>query len=230
MILSSIGTIDSFDDKLILFYDASNLSSYPGNGTTITDLSPYSNDGVMNGTVYDSSSPKFFKSDGVDDYITLPQNFISWDSGQPFTFIIWFKGTGQGVIIGQSGTPSGYVPALYVDSNNKLRSSFFWHGAASPYDTDLTVTDDVWRQFAVTYNGTAESIYIDGVLLNSVNQPQVNYSSTYNYFLATGTVNFWPSQPSDPYWEGDINTIKVYQRALSATEITTQYNELISRF
>jgi hypothetical protein len=38
MILGSVGYIDSFDDKLILFYDASNVNSYQGSGNIILHI------------------------------------------------------------------------------------------------------------------------------------------------------------------------------------------------
>jgi hypothetical protein len=237
MILSSVGTIDSFDDKLILLYDASDPNSYPFSGTQITDLSPYSNDGTLNGTVYSPALPGSFLSDGSNDYISVPSNFITWDGGQPITIMMWFRGTSQGIILGQQGSEipntltNGYVPAVYVDSNNNLRISVFWHGGANlSYDTGLNVTDGVWRQLTVTYDGISESIYINGSLINERVVPQVNYHSTYYYFLGTGSLAGWSLPPTNSYWTGEINLVKAYQRALSPIEITTQYDETVGRY
>ena len=55
---------------LVLFLDAGNTSSYPGSGTTWTDLSGNGNNGTLtNGPTYTSSNGGAIVFDGINDFV-----------------------------------------------------------------------------------------------------------------------------------------------------------------
>ena len=56
-------------DGLLRCLDIGNNKSYPGSGSTITDLSKTKDNGTNNGASYNSDDPKNF-SFGNDDYIS----------------------------------------------------------------------------------------------------------------------------------------------------------------
>src|SRR5207302_10185606 len=144
---------------------------------------------------------------GVNEYIALPaQPFGNYSSGSAYTlsFETWFNAPvgGSGVILSQtgagatpgSGVPAGYVPAVQLGTDGKLRSSLFWHGdvnaqIVSPSTT--TYNDGRWHHVAVTYANGAETLYLDGVAVGQQTASVVAYAGQYNYFLATGYTASW---------------------------------------
>ena len=86
-VIQHLGTaIGSGDDTLVLHLDASNSSSYPGSGSTWTDLSGQGNHVTLTGTTYSSSNGGYLIFDGNNDYGTVPA--IDLTSTQ-FTLSIW---------------------------------------------------------------------------------------------------------------------------------------------
>lgn len=83
------------------------------------------------------------------------------------------------------------------------------------YEDDLTVPnfwDNNWHFIALTYDGTTAKLYADGVLKAS----------------ATKTWDLIPSEcyigeqvnDEDQYWNGSIDDVRIYNQALTATEIS----------
>ena len=59
------------EDGLILVLDAGNTKSYPGSGTTWSDLSGNGNDGTINGATHTSGTGGYFDFDGSNDYVSF---------------------------------------------------------------------------------------------------------------------------------------------------------------
>ena len=58
-------------DGLVLYLDAANTKSYPGSGTTWTDISGKSNNGTLtNGPTFDSGNKGTIVFDGSNDYVS----------------------------------------------------------------------------------------------------------------------------------------------------------------
>ena len=62
---------EAIEDNLTLALDAANTKSYPGSGTTWTDLSGKGNNVTLTGATYNSSNSGVFVFDGTDDYCLL---------------------------------------------------------------------------------------------------------------------------------------------------------------
>ena len=76
---------------LVLSLDAGNSSSYPGTGTTWTDLSGSVNTGtVFNSPVYSSANGGYLDFDGIDDYAS-GANSVSTDLTGDMSCEVWFK-------------------------------------------------------------------------------------------------------------------------------------------
>ena len=69
-------------DGLVLCLDAGNIKSYPGSGTTWTDIGGNQNNGTfVNGPSYNSSAGGSIVFDGIDDRINLPFSSVLDISG-----------------------------------------------------------------------------------------------------------------------------------------------------
>ena len=84
------------DDGLVLYLDAANTKSYPGSGTTWTDLSGNGNNGTLeNGVGYNSGNGGSLVFDGVDDYdYVLISSGISYSEYTFMFFCRWISSVG----------------------------------------------------------------------------------------------------------------------------------------
>jgi len=79
----------------------------------------------------------------------------------------------------------------------------------------------VWTHLAVTYDGTTLRLYVNGVLRNSVAAAGGITASTAPLRIGGNTVF---SVPGTEYFAGLIDEVRIYNRALSAAEITADMN------
>lgn len=224
-------------DGLVLCLDAGNRKSYPGSGTNWNDLSGNNNTGsLVNGPTFTGSFGGGIVFDGVDDYINLPTNLIIHDSGNPFTFSIWFKTTSTGILLGQQATSTpdvstGWVPAIYVGSSGNLITSCFWGNSTGNISTSAAVVNNgSWNNITVTFQSSIQISYLNGVSYASLAKTQTNYAPTYYYFLGSGRAVGWTQAPASPYFNGSISKFLYYTRSLSSLEVLQNYNATKARF
>lgn len=201
-------------------------------------------DGVlMNGAAYGKGvMGSAFTFDGVDDYVRLPEDFFPYpnvgEGNQPFTFSVWFKTNGTGIIFGQNrvdgqpggSLPSGWVPGLYVGTDGKLRAEIFWGGIIQPYESPAAVNDGLFHHVAVTHEGSAQfqAVYLDGQRLVRRRHTQLGHGTPdtpYKYQFGTGYTRNWPGTNNHWfYFAGSLDEIQLYDRALSDAEILSLFN------
>jgi len=223
---------------LVLNLDASNASSYAGSGTSWFDLSGNGNNGTLvNGPTFSSANGGSIVFDGSNDYITLPTNLIIHDSGNPFTFSIWFKTTSTGILLGQQATNTpnvsagGWVPAIYVGSSGNLITSCFWGNSSTNVSTSPSVVNNnSWNNITVTFQSSIQTSYLNGVSYAALAKTQTNYSPTYYYFLGSGRAVGWTQAPASPYFNGSISNFLYYTKSLSSSEVLQNYNANKGRF
>jgi hypothetical protein len=223
-----------------LCLDAGNTKSYPGSGTTWTDLSGNGNNGTLtNGPTYSSSNGGSLVFDGSNDYISIPSQFdaqapltgynsFTGADTNAFTLEIWIK-TSQ-----ISGSNSYTAPHLIGRDNGDIYSNltlyngyvyFVHYNSAwlSNLKSTTMVANNVWHQ-VVYVNNTNETgiIYIDG-------KNEVSGSSSIsgaNYF----SPDYIGRGYSNRYFQGSISICKFYDRALTPQEIQQNFNALRGRF
>ncbi|HMX26525.1 MAG TPA: putative Ig domain-containing protein, partial [Blastocatellia bacterium] len=196
------------------------------------------NNGTLQGSVTFAAGKvgQAFSFNGTNGYVGLPDNFFpvpaSGTGNTPFTFETWFKTSMGGVILGQQDSntytnpTAAYVPGLYVGTNGKLHAEMFWSGSASPITTTASVNDNVFHHVAVVYNGTTETLYLDGNVVGSVTQSQYGFSPA-KYQFGTGFTGItgWPNTPGGWYnFNGLIDEPTLYGRALTASEVQNVFN------
>lgn len=196
---------------------------------------------LMNGATYDEGvMGKAFKFDGQDDYIRLPDSFFAYpDAGvgnDSFTFSVWFKTDGPGAIFSQnrpdgdpSGAhPSGWSPGLYVGTDGKLYAEMFW-GDVEAYRSATTVTDGQFHHVAITYEGAAhyQGVYLDGQRLVRRPYTQLGYVAPFTFYRYQFGTGFTRNRPETNwdwfFFEGMLDEIQLYDRALSDGEIQTLF-------
>jgi hypothetical protein len=206
---------------------ASTLSFCNGNNATLVNSPTFSS----------SLNSGIFNFNGSNNHATLPTNFFNHNAGTPFTVSFWFKtSVAQGLILGQQNNTvidgaSGWVPAIYVDTNGKIRTSCFWGGSVANQSVSAqSVNDNIWHNITVTFAGTSHKSYLDGQLFATLTKTQTTYASVYYYFIGSGTRSGWTNIGTNTYFTGQIATMMFYTRELSSQEVLQNFNAQRSRY
>ena len=221
-------------DGLSVYLDTANPRCYSGSGITVNGLVGGIGGTLVNGIGFSSQDNGSFFYDGSDDYFRLPTNFFNPDSGTPFTVSVWFKTATTGVIFGQQnratpGTGSGWVPAIYVDTDGKLRTACFYGGNTSQSVSTISVNDNLWHQITVTFESSSQKSYLDSILFGTISKTHQSYSATYYYYLGSGKNTSW-TNAGNMTLSGNISNFMFYNRALSQQEILQNYNATKGRY
>lgn len=209
-------------DGLVLCLDAGNPKSYPGSGTTWTDLSGNGNNGTLtNGPIYSSSDGGSIVFDGVNDKVTFPNTTVSTSAG--ITVEVWFKtssGTKYQDIFDMSDTFGVWITTNY-GSTGKITASFKTLTGIMRAD----YSTNTWYQVVISGSGTSNTLYLNGVSVATESQT-VATSVNFN----TARIGNVDGDRASEYLVGNVASLKFYNRALTASEIQQNFNALRGRF
>jgi hypothetical protein len=220
------------ESGLVLALDAGNTKSYPGSGTTWTDLSGRGNTGTLvNGPTYNSANGGSIVFDGTNDTVTLPN--VGMPSSGARTFSIWIKASS----ISSIRTLMGYGTLNTLQSNllhiNAVSSGdiYFGFNDADFYTAGNTLNTSNYYHICATYNGGALNtsnvlIYVNGVTqsLTATGAFLGGTPNTANTSYAIGGDN------GIRFYSGNISQASFYNRALSAAEVSQNFNALRARY
>ena len=223
-------------DNLVLYLDAANTKSYPGSGTTWTDMSGKNHDGTLiNGPTFSSDNMGGIVFDGSNDAVTLSAN-------SDFDF-----GTGNFTIDGFANYISGsfrtlvcseHYYALGFNGNWILRVTGSGSLAFGSYDGrsneeyaefNTTITSNKWFYFAFVREGTGSNqckCYFNGNPIGSTTISK-SLSNAGNEGLRIGQDLDGPNNN----FYGKISNVKIYKgKGLTASEVKQNYNAHKGRF
>jgi hypothetical protein len=218
---------------LVLALDAANIRSYPGTGTTWTDLSGNNNSGsLVNGPTFSSDNGGSIVFDGSTSsaYITTPSTLILSNT---ISFNFWVSSIGQTsysqAILGKD--TNGANPHLLIRRN--LRSDNliwnYYNGSATfttNFNSFFTGFNNLFINLQITadYISGVVSVYRNGVLFGTSTQTML-YPNT----SAILTLGNWLPNTGLPL-NGKIAISQIYNKILSANEVQQNYNALKNRF
>lgn len=217
---------------LVLALDAANIKSYPGSGTAWNDLSGNATNGVLYNTPTYSSG--LFTFDGTNDYYDTLLD-LSWNNTNSVTVSAVLKPTdttssrpiiGKGPFnwewqINQVGSSLGFVywntAGGHTNGPTPVMANFF-------VDTGYVVLHMVWNHVDNKYY-----FYRNGVLFNTVNwtDASINQNRT-NTVNIGGNIYQWNLNSN--YWNGSVAQFLAYNRALSDSEVSQNFNAVRGRY
>jgi hypothetical protein len=214
---------------LVLHLDVGNSKSYPGSGTTWTDLSGLSNNGTLvNGVGYNSANGGSLVFDGVDDGVQLPGTNLSLNQ---MTISSWNYSSN----FNQNGfmfekTTNGSVNTQYSLFYNSSNQIYYRTYGLSTTDLVLSSTtsyviNNQWNNVVATWDGTNKRIYVNGVLraTSATLSGTVTQNTTGAAFIGIYGGGGYP-------FNGRIAQTQIYNRALTAAEVQQNYNATKSRY
>ena len=168
-----------------------------------------------------------FSFDGVNDYVTVPDD-TSLRLGKNQTIKAWYKWQGGGNndwrrLVGKgAASPRNYGLWIYPQANLVL-FQIYNQGATVGCNAILSVASDSnWHQLAGTYDGSRIKLYYDDGLVSDVActlTPAITADP-----LTIGYANAGVTPFHSPF-DGFIDEVKIYNTAHTAQEIAAQYNK-----
>jgi hypothetical protein len=239
------GSYDEFtgapvvDGNLKLWLDAGQVASYPGSGTTWTDLSGNNNTGTLtsspgfdnptgsitfNGSGSSSGNTITFSGTTTGSSLGLYQNSFTvgaWVNNNITTTGASSAPVGGGIFSIDGSPVSGGQYAIFNRWGN-IWVDFYGGGQAGP-----AVSSNTWYYIAHTYNYTTKQsvLYQNGVAVNTSTRAQDLVASIGSTSPRIGVYGYGGS-----WWNGKISSVHVYNRALSADEVAQNFNALRRRY
>ena len=220
------GTPRIVTDGLVLNLDAGRQNSYGGSGTTWRDLSGRGNNGTLvNTPTYSSSNGGSFNFIGTNQYITVPAS-TDWNFGlNNFAIDLWIYPTsyssGNPTILQippyNSSSPSGIL--LYLTSGGNL--SLYTN---TQYSSNVIAPLNRWTHCVYTRLSGILNYYAQTVAGSTANLS--TFSITNSQSLKIGA----DLQYNTDYFRGNISAVKIYNRALSAAEISQNFQATRGRY
>lgn len=217
-------------EGLVLCLDAGNTKSYNAGISTTTwnNLSGRGNNGTLvNGPTYSSANNGTIVFDGTNDYAQLTSKFNFGTSD--FTISCWANfatvsgDTNYRTILSSyaSGGATDYIFGLYTTGVPKLQ--MYISGVNVTGNTTLTI--GIWYNLVATRVSGVVSLYINGVVDNTPTSASGNLVEN-----AIPRIGMVPSASQTGYFNGNLSNFSVYNRALSATEVSQNFNALRGRY
>ena len=226
MVVNNVASQGVITNGLVLYYDPSNSSSYPGTGTTINSLAPTNLTGVMSNITY--TNP-YFTYNGTSCQISVTDNALLEPGSGNWTMEAWVylsnTGAGPKTILGKFD-PGGLAADVSYSMRISTANAYAQIGDGTGAYVDsisYTLTINTWTQIVYVWtNGATKTLqtYINGASIGSDNH-------TLNSILNTPSNLYIGSYNGGEYaqWmNGRIGITRLYNSALTASQVLQNYN------
>lgn len=208
----------SYQKKAFVVLDDANRIAYwkfnENSGNTATDAEN-SNDGTIAGADWTTGiNQSALNFNGTDGNVEIPFNNKLNITGKKLSLSVWIKkesSNDDGCFIFNR---TKYI--LRMDNHGKVTFAVYvpgWKSVTTPWKKRVVDTD--WHHVVATYNGKKLKLYIDGVLL-------VKKSASGN-LKSTNSSTFIGSEGNINHFDGTIDEVAIYDKALSQQEIADIY-------
>jgi hypothetical protein len=196
-----------------------------GSGPTLGDSSGNGNNGAISGASW-SVSGRFggaLSFDGSNDIVNVPDSG-SLDLSAGMTLEAWIHPlelSSWRTLLAKE-TSGGIVYSLFANSSSGRPVGEMRNASGSFFDSvgPAQLPINAWTHLAVTYDGSTLRMYVNGVLVNSESASGSIQASSSPFRI--GGTSIWGE-----YFRGLIDEVRVYNRALSAGEISTDMNTAV---
>jgi hypothetical protein len=216
------------DSGLTLWLDAGQTTSYSGTGTTWTDISGTANNLTL------TNSPTFnnklgggsFTFDGATNYAVKTTSTAIPSGSSPFTLSVWFYPTSSATsmrVVAYGVENTGQLVCIRINSGGAYVVTFaHWGGVGYDVGNGSVVNGNVWNNVTEVFDGTNDYMYINGVLKGTFTPSTLNIGANSNLYVG--------KRATGEFFAGSVGQLMLYNRALTADEITTNFNALRNRY
>ncbi len=195
-------------------------------GPTITDASGNGRNGTLSGT---ATFPAGVIGNGLSlpgasgDYVTLPSAFIQTLTNISIT--VWVNvhadQTWQRVFdFGSSQNVYMFLTSHAGGANARFAITTAGNTMEQQLNATAVLPTGTWTHVAIVLGSNGGTLYINGAVVATnpaLTLRPTDLGATANNYLGR-------SQFADPYFNGEIDDLRIYASALTAAQITTIYN------
>lgn len=147
--------------------------------------------------------------------------------GNAWTASVWYKNTG-----GQIGQQPCILTQLFTGGNINITIGTFgasgtfavgFYSAAWPGTSSYALPLDEWINIQATWDGSVLKLYINSILTQTVTDKSASQDGGTAYRIG----GRWDL---NEYMVGEIGELRIYNRALSQSEVTTDYDSSIGTY
>jgi hypothetical protein len=224
--LSSGGGIVT--NGLVLSLDAGRTNSYPGTGTTWTDLSGNGNNGTLvNGVAWGGSNDSLY-FDGTNDYVsgTIPP--LTGNYTVELTFRLYSSNVGDNSLIALTSSNAHGFLAEVADSTKKIRFLHrFPYGSGGGDSFYSSGSINLFEIYSISWvRDSNQTIYINGNFDSQI----TSTNSAFDSNLTQLTIGQLSQTSNARNINGAVYSTKIYNRALTAAEVSQNFNALRGRY
>jgi len=171
---------------------------------------------------FDSANSGSIVFDGVDDFAQCAGSFTLTSA----TFVTWIK---------RNGNQTQYDGILFSRGTNTTGMNFFtsnqlgyhWNDAAATYNwaSGLTIPNLTWCMIAVSVSSNSATAYLCQTSGITTSTNTTSHASS-----VLNDIKIAQDDAGSRFFNGNIAISQLYNRALSADEITQNFNALKGRF
>lgn len=210
------------NNNLTLWIDAAQSTSYTGTGSIWTDISGNNNSFTL------VNSPTFNTSDsGGSIRFTNTLSQYGTGAGTPvnstaYSKSVWFKLSGLADNNLLSSAAGGHF--MFFAGTNTLYSGHSDWPVYTAYGSTTVFSTNIWYNVCLTFDTTnGMTLYVNGVLDST-------YTAIKTARSGTGQTNLGSFAPGGNLLNGFISQAMIYNRVLSADEVSQNFNALRRRY
>jgi hypothetical protein len=199
-----------------------------GTGTRATDSSGSGKTGTL------VSSPTWVAGklggainfNGSTNYVSA-SSFPALSAGAPFTISAWvYLASGAGsfpMIVDANTSSSAWFFGVNIGSGSHAGLNLYLGSGTMQTTNNTAFTTNTWHHVVGTYDGSVAKVYVDNVLL-STSSSGTSAAKLSGLLVGNGTA------AGNSFWKGNIDDLRIYNRALSAAEVLALYNTGAANF
>ena len=234
--MGAVASTNIVTDGLVYCIDAANKRCYSGTGTTGVDLVKGGTTTLTNQVTFGSNNMGVFAFDGTDDYIEQDWSFTLGTGDLTMEF--WVKMEGwiihsQGANVFLSVTDPNVHEELQfgIENSTAQRLAVYLHGGSNGTKTGDEVYSwnlNQWYHLVATRISSTVALYRDGVSLTvATGATNTGNVAAISAFLLG---NQYKSTEYKHDFQGDMGPIRIYNKGLTADEVSQNYEATKPRF
>lgn len=224
---------------LVLSLDAANRKSYPGSGTTWTDLTGNGYNGTLTNATYNSNNGGSIVFNGTNSYVLFNNTSTILNGLSAASMNMWIHVTRRGgggikyqAIAGWRDDTDADFYFLLVDGSGATVPAEFRTRTSTTTSRDVNVSYlpyfGNWTFISTVVSSNRTDLYINGSLVGSNLLKTGAFGASSNQFRI-GTDSAFPSLITYPM-QGNMANFLAYNRDLSAAEVLQNYEATKTRF